>query len=257
MSPGNQGGPSELRGAADFDTTHWSVVLTAGHRSSPDSRKALSTLCQAYWYPLYAYARRRGRNVEEAQDLTQEFFARLLEKDYLAVAQPGRGRFRSFLLTAFKHFLANEWDKARAQKRGGGCAPISLDFATGESRYLREPADELTPERIYERQWALTLLEQVLARLRDEFVRAGKADLFEQLKVFITPRTTADCYAEAAGELSISQEAVRVAVHRLRRRYRQLLRAEISQTVAEPSDVEDEIRSLFSALGSQNPRKSL
>jgi RNA polymerase sigma-70 factor (ECF subfamily) len=189
--------------------------------------------------------------------LTQEFFARLLEKDYVGDADPERGKFRAFLLTAFKHFLANEWHKARAQKRGGGRAPISLDFAAGESRYLREPADELTPERIYDRQWALTLLEHVLARLREELVRAGQAELFEQLKVFITPSTTAAGYAAAAGELNISEGAVRVAVHRLRRRYRHLLRAEISQTVAEPSNVEDEIRSLFSALDSQNTRKTL
>jgi RNA polymerase sigma-70 factor (ECF subfamily) len=153
-------------------------------------------------------------------------------------------------LTAFKHFLANEWDKARAQKRGSGRAPISLDFVAGEARFVREPADELNPERIYEKHWALALLEQVLGRLRDEFVRAGKTDHFEQLKVFITPTTTTIGYAEVAAKLGISQGAVRVTVHRLRHRYRQLLRAEIAQTVAEPGDVEDEIRSLFSALGS-------
>jgi RNA polymerase sigma-70 factor (ECF subfamily) len=190
------------------------------------------------------------RNVDEAQDLTQGFFARLLEKDYLAVAQPERGRFRSFLLTAFKHFLTNEWDKARAQKRGGGRSPISLDFVAGEERFVREPADELTPERIYDRHWALALLEQVLGRLRDEFVRDGKADQFEQLKIFITPTTTTISYADVAAKLGVSQGAVRVAVHRLRHRYRQRLRAEIAQTVAEPGDVEDEIRSLFRALGS-------
>ena len=236
--------------AAQFATTHWSVVLAAGRRGSSDCEAALETLCKTYWCPLYAYVRRRVPDVHEAQDLTQAFFERLLEKDYVADADPKRGRFRAFLLTAFKHFLSKEWDKARAQKRGGGRAFISLDFAAGESRYLREPADELTPERVYDRQWALTLLEQVLARLRDEFVRAGQADLFEQLKVFITARTTAAGYAGTAGELNISEGAVRVAVHRLRRRYRQLLRAEIAQTVSEPGSVEDEIRSLFSALGS-------
>jgi RNA polymerase sigma-70 factor (ECF subfamily) len=226
------------------------VVLAAGHRSSPDSSKALSTLCQDYWYPLYAYARSVVRDVDEAQDLTQGFFTKLLEKDYLAIAQPERGRFRSFLLTAFKHFLANEWDKARAQKRGGGRSPVSLDFAAGEERYVREPADELTPERIYDKHWALTLLQQVLVRLRDDWVRAEKADHFEKLKIFITANTTAIDYAEVAAKLNTSQGAVRTSVCRLRRRYGQLLRAEIAQTVAEPGDVDDEIRSLFTALGS-------
>jgi RNA polymerase sigma-70 factor (ECF subfamily) len=248
MSPGNQGGPSELRGAADFDTTHWSVILAAGQRSSSGSSEALSALCQSYWYPLYAYARSAVRNADEAQDLTQEFFARLLEKDYLAVAQPQRGRFRSFLLTVFKRFLANEWDKARAQKRGGGRSPISLDFAAGERRYVCEPADDLTPERIYDRQWALTLLDRVLARLRAEFVQAGKDKHFDQLKAFLTGQKAAVSYAEVARELDMTEGAAKVAAHRMRRRYRELLRAEIAETVSGPEEVEDEIRRLFNTL---------
>jgi RNA polymerase sigma-70 factor (ECF subfamily) len=249
VSSFGKGETSEPGAAAHFDTTHWSVVLTAGHRSSPESRGALSALCQIYWYPLYAYARRRVRTAEDAQDLTQEFFARLLQKDYLAVVQPGRGRFRSFLLTAFKHFLANEWDKARAQKRGGGQSPISLDFTAGEERYVRQPADDVTPERIYERQWALTLLDRVLSRLRADYVRGGKDKHFEQLKVFLTGNEAAASYAQAARELEVSEGAARVAAHRMRRRYRELLRAEIAETVSDPGEVEDEIRRLFNTLG--------
>jgi len=248
MSPGD--GESSEEGGARFDTTHWSVVLAAGHPSSPDSSRALATLCQSYWYPLYVYVRRKVRNTDEAQDLTQEFFATLLEKEYLAVARPQRGRFRSFLLTAFKNFLANEWDKRKAQKRGGSHSPIPLDFTVGEDRYLREPADELTPERIYERQWALTLLDRVLGRLRDEFVQAGKEEHFDRLKLFLTGQKAAVSYTDVARDLGTSEGAAKVAVHRMRRRYRELLRAEIAETVSGPGEVEDEIRSLFNTLGS-------
>jgi RNA polymerase sigma factor (sigma-70 family) len=245
--------PSDMRPAAGkrhFATTQWSVVLAAGRRSSPDSSEALAALCQTYWYPLYAYVRRRVGNVHEAQDLTQAFFAKVLEKNYLAVAQPERGKFRAFLLTSFKNFLANEWDKARTLKRGGGKAPIPLDFESGESRFSFEPIDDLTPERLYDKQWALTLLKQVLGRLREEFMRAGKEQQFLHLKVFITGEASLGAYAEAARELGMTEGAAKVAAHRLRRRYRELLRAEIAQTVAEPSEVDDEIRSLFATLGS-------
>jgi RNA polymerase sigma-70 factor (ECF subfamily) len=207
-------------------------------------------LCEAYWYPLYAYVRRRVPTTDEAQDLTQEFFVTLLEKNYLAVAQPQRGRFRAFLLTSLKHFLANEWDKAKAQKRGGPRKPVSLDFDAGESRYRLEPADELTPERLYEKQWTLTLLDRVLSRLREEFVAAGKREHFEQLKAFLAGGNTSVSYTETARELGISEGAAKVAAHRLRQRYRQLLRSEIAHTVAEPGDVDDEIRHLFESLGS-------
>ena len=249
MSQEQQSETPDPAGAAEFDTTHWSVVLAAGHRSSPDSSEALATLCRAYWYPLYAYVRRRVQDVHEAQDLTQEFFTQLLEKNLLAVAHPERGRFRAFLLTAFRHFLVNEWEKAKAQKRGGGRAPIPLDFSSGEHGLTLEPTDELTPERLYDRQWAVTLLDHVMARLREEHVRAGKEKHFELLKVFLTGQTASVSYAQVAGELGISEGAATVAAHRLRRRYRELLRAEIAQTVAEPDEVEDEIRSLFTSLG--------
>lgn len=190
MSPGQDGRNALGEGAEQFATTHWSLVLAAGRRSSPDSNEALSELCRTYWYPLYVYVRRRVPHADEAQDLTQEFFTRLLEKNYLSAATPTRGRFRAFLLTAVQHFLANEWDKARAQKRGGGQVVISLDFRSGESRYSVEPADGSTPERLYERQWVLTLLDHVLARLGEELALAGKSRDFQQLKVFITSEGT-------------------------------------------------------------------
>ena len=224
--------------------------MAAGLRSSTRSNDALAALCGAYWYPLYAYVRRRVRDVDEAQDLTQEFFSQLLEKNYLAVAQPGRGKFRAFLLTSFKNFLANERDKAGALKRGGGKAPIPLDFESGETRFSLEPIDDLTPDGLYDRQWVLTLLNHVLDRVREELIRAGKEQVFEHLKLFITGETVPGGYAEAAAKLGMTEGAAKVAAHRLRQRYRALLRDEISQTVAEPSDVDDEIRSLFATLGS-------
>jgi len=233
-----------------FDTTHWSVVLAAGHRSSPDSDMALESLCRTYWYPLYAYARRRVPNAHEAQDLTQEFFSRLLEKNYVAEADPGRGRFRAFLLTAFKHFLSKEWDKTKAQKRGGGQSVVSLDFDFGETRYALEPADEETPERLFDRQWAITAMDQVLSQLRSEFVQGGREEQFERLKVFLSGRPAAGSYEKAAVSLGMSVGAVQVAAHRLRRRYRELLEQEIAQTVASPDDIQDEVHSLFAALGS-------
>jgi RNA polymerase sigma-70 factor (ECF subfamily) len=238
---------SSSSAASEFASTHWSLVLAAGRRSLPASDEALAALCRSYWYPLYAYARRRLAHLQEAQDLTQDFFARLFEKNILASAQPERGHFRSFLLAAFKNFLTNEGEKARAQKRGGGQAPLSLDFQAGDSRYALEPAHEWTPERLFERQWALTLLEQVLAKLRAEFAKAGKEKHFEHLKAHLTGEAAAS-YADAAGELNMSEGAVKVAVHRLRGRYRELLRGEVAQTVANPEDVDDEIRRLFEAL---------
>jgi RNA polymerase sigma factor (sigma-70 family) len=237
-------------GSRQFATTRWSLVLAAGQRSSPQSSAALATLCENYWYPLYAYVRRRGHEADEAQDFTQAYFARLLEKNDLAAADPGRGRFRSFLLTSLKHFLANEWDRARAEKRGGGRSLLSIDFGTAEERYRAEPSHDLTPEKIFERRWALVLLENVLARLHDESVQAGKTDSFDRLKGSLTGEQTAVTYGQLAAELNMSEGAVKVAVHRLRRRYRELLRAEIEETVADPQEIDQEIRDLFSALGS-------
>ena len=238
------------RGESDFRTTHWSMVLTAGRRSSPQSDEALAALCRIYWYPLYVYARRRASDPHEAQDLTQAFFARLLEKNTLAVADPQRGKFRSFLLTCFKNFLANERDKATAAKRGGGMSPIPLDFVWGESQFSREPVEKLTPDRHFDRQWALTLLDHVLETLRTEFRRASKEEHFDQLKAFIGGEDAAISYAEAAQRLGMTPGAAKVAAHRLRRRYRDLLRAEIAQTLADPEEVQEEINRLFAALGS-------
>ena len=176
---------SDPSGSAKFTTTRWSIVNSAGHNSSPDAQVALESLCQAYWFPLYAYVRKRVVNVEEAKDLTQTFFERLLEKQYLAEAKPERGLFRSFLITAFKHFLSKEWEKARAEKRGGGRVVLPLDFQVGDSRISHEPTCDLTPEQVYEQQWAITLLERVMNRLRAEYEDAGKREQFEHLKDFI------------------------------------------------------------------------
>jgi RNA polymerase sigma-70 factor (ECF subfamily) len=242
---GNDSAPT---GGAGFALTHWSVVLAAGRDDSVRAHDALEKLCRAYWFPIYAFVRRRGHSPHDAQDLTQEFFARLLEKNYLAGVDRAKGRFRSFLLGAVKHFLANEWDKARAQKRGGGKSPVPIDFSSAETSFGVEPADQWTAEKIFDRRWALALLELVLRRLREEHVRDGKEKLFEQLKPTLTEASRSISYAEIATRLGSSEGAVKVAVHRLRQRYRELLRAEIADTVASPADVEDEIRNLFAAL---------
>jgi RNA polymerase sigma-70 factor (ECF subfamily) len=235
--------------ARHFHTTRWSLVLAAGQQASAASHEALGALCQLYWYPLYAFARRQVSQAEEAQDLTQEFFARLLEKDYLRAADPERGKFRSFLLTAFKHFLAKERDRARAQKRGGGQQVLPLDFQAGEQRYSREPAHEVTAEKLFERRWALTLLDRVLARLRGEFEVAGKQTLFERLKGCLAgEKNPGGSYQELASDLQMTEGAVKVAVYRLRRRYQELLLEEIAQTVAAPEEIEDELRHLFEAV---------
>lgn len=234
--------------ASSFATTRWSMVLVAGHNSSPDADAALATLCETYWFPLYAYARRRGHNANEAQDVTQEFFARLIEKDYVAAADPERGRFRAFLLTTFKHFLSKERDKGKAQKRGGGRSPLSLDFASGESRYVTGVTDTLTPEQLYDRQWTVALLDRVMRRLEEEMRESGKADWFDRLKEFIVGSSGGATYAKAAESLGATEAAAKMATHRMRKRYRVLLRREIAETVEHVADVEDEIRSLFATL---------
>jgi RNA polymerase sigma-70 factor (ECF subfamily) len=248
MPPPDRSSDSRYAGGKSFATTHWSLVLAAGRGSRPEAAASLATLCETYWYPLYYYVRRCGYRAEEAQDLTQEFFATLLEKGSLKVADPERGRFRSFLLASLNHFLANEWDRACARKRGGGRV-LSLDIAGAESRYALEPADDLTAERLFERRWATTLLDLVLARLREEFVREGQDRVFERLKGFLGGAVADASYGEVAADLGMTEAAVKMAVHRLRRRYRRLLRAEIAQTVALPEQVDDEIRRLFAALG--------
>jgi RNA polymerase sigma factor (sigma-70 family) len=234
--------------AREFASTRWSLVAAAGLRDSPEAEAALASLCRLYWYPLYAYARRRLPSAEDAQDLTQGFFAQLLEKDYLRQADRQRGRFRSFLLTAFKHFLSKEHERAHAQKRGGGRTTVPLDFQSGERRYQCEPNHAATPEALYERQWALTLLEQTLAQLRQEQTLSAKERLFECLKGTLTGEDAGRPYSDIAAELGISAEAIKVAVYRLRRRYAELLRAAIAQTVTSAEEIEDELRSLFAAL---------
>jgi RNA polymerase sigma-70 factor (ECF subfamily) len=235
--------------AAEFGSTRWSVVLAAGDLSTPAAQEALTQLCHDYWYPLYFYVRRRIGDVHESQDLIQEFFARLLEKNVLAAADPQRGRFRAFLLTSLRNFLANEWAKARADKRTPGTVARPLNLESGERRYRREPADDLTPERLYEQRWAETLLDHVVHRLREEYVRSGKTDHFEQLQGFLTGKNPEMSYREAADTLGISEGAAMVMAHRMRRRYRDLLRSEIAQTVTHPSAIDDEIAHLFAVLG--------
>lgn len=228
-----------------FQTTHWSVVLAAAEADSPASRDALATLCQAYWPPLYAFVRRRGYAPAEAEDLTQSYFARLLEKNYLGEVRAEAGRFRSFLLASVSHFLANEWDREHARKRRPDRGIISLDADEAERRYSDEPADQLTPERLYERQWAATVLGRVLEVLRDEFVSAGEWERFDRLKSYLTGSSPAAPYVEVASELGLSEAAVKTAVHRLRRRYGELLRQEIGALVQDPSEVDDELRYLL------------
>jgi RNA polymerase sigma-70 factor (ECF subfamily) len=239
--------PASGVAASGFQTTRWSMVLRAGGRDR-EAAEALAALCDRYWYPLYAYVRRRVANVDEAQDLTQGFFARLLEKNALAAACPDRGRFRGFLLGSIKNFLANARDQAQAQKRGGDRRCLSIDFASGESRLHFEPADDLTPDRVFDRQWALTLLACVMERLQAEYATLGKAAQFERLKETLTGDRERLPYAELGAELGISEEAARQAAARLRKRYRALLRQEVAQTVDEPADVDDEIRRLFEVL---------
>jgi len=232
-----------------FTNTHWSVVLAAGDGGSPQCQEALEELCRAYWFPLYAFVRRRGYEMHDAQDLTQGFFARLLEKDYLRAVDRNKGKFRSFLLVALEHFLTNEWRNARAQKRGGKSHVISLDDDSAEQQYGQVPASDASPERLFEQQWATTLLAQVVASLREEFAGSGKAALFDELKISLTGEKHAASYAKLAVRLSTTEAALKMAVSRMRQRYGELLRAEIAKTVSGPEQVEEELRALFTALG--------
>ena len=235
--------------AGQFAETHWSGVLSAGRGDDTRAHAALARLCLTYWYPLYAFVRRHGQSPEDAQDLTQGFFAHLLEHDALAGVHPAQGKFRSFLLASLRHFLANDWHRAQAQKRGGGRVPVSLDATSAETRYRMEPADQDSPDRVFERNWAVALMEQVLTRLRSEQARLGKGAQFEQLRDSLMGDPAAPRYADLGAQLGMSEDAVKTAVSRLRRRYRELLREEIAQTVTRPSEVEEEIRHLFAALG--------
>jgi DNA-directed RNA polymerase specialized sigma24 family protein len=231
-----------------FVTTRWTVVLHAGRKSSPHSDRALGELCQTYWYPLYAYVRRKGKTKEDAEDLVQAFFEKFLAKNYLEGLSAERGKFRAFLLASLKHFLANEWDKAQRQKRGGGVTHLSLDWQSAEERYHLDPPDPASPDKAFDREWALALLERVIARLRDECTATGKSGLFEQSRGFLMVGEAAIPYAEAARTLGWEEGAMRVAVHRLRKRYRELLRDEIAQTLTDPAQVAEELRALQAAL---------
>jgi RNA polymerase sigma factor (sigma-70 family) len=231
-----------------FATTQWSVVLAAGQATGAESQAALSKLCTLYWYPLYAYARRRGLNADQAADVTQGFFARLLEQKIVRTADPERGKFRSYLLGAFKHYLSHEWARARARKRGGGRRFVPLDPHEAEARYSLEPAHELTAERLFDRRWALTVLELAMEELGRQCARSGKERHFQLCRPFLSGGDGA-AYRAAGGEVGLAEGAVRVLVHRLRRRYRQLLREQLGQTVSSPEQVDEEIRDLFDAVG--------
>ncbi|HEY7335116.1 MAG TPA: hypothetical protein VH639_09545 [Bryobacteraceae bacterium] len=235
-----------LPGRDQFPTTRWTLVVAAGDPQRKEARSALGSLCENYWYPLYAFVRRRGYPADEAQDLTQEFFTRVLEGRYLAHADREKGRFRSFLLTSLKFFVADEEDRRRARKRGGGQI-VPLEFSRGEERYQREPAHDETPERIFDRRWALSVLDRVMEKLRDEFVQHGRPEHFERLKVFLLGQSDAP-YAALAREMNTSEGALKVAIHRLRKRYRELFRQEILDTVADPAEVESELRYLAAVL---------
>ena len=233
-----------------FVTTHWSLIARAAHGDPAQAQPALEELCQAYWYPLYAFVRRLGRSPQDAEDLTQSFFARLLEKNYVADAEPDKGKFRTFLLVVLKRFLANEWDREHARKRGGFQKLLSIDQALAESRWAAEPGHESAPDLLFERQWAKTLLDLVLGRLEQEYTDTGRAALFAQLRPCLARGESARSYADIAGSLGLTEPAVKMAVQRLRARYRQILREEIGKTVLRPEDIDAEIRHLFTTFGS-------
>ena len=230
-----------------FETTQWSLVVAAGAGSSSQSKAALEDLCARYWMPLYAHVRRMGKSPDEASDLTQGFFAKLIEKNYAGQADSVRGRFRTFLLSSLTYYVANEWDRARAEKRGGTRKVLSLDFQVGEMRFLQEPQCAESAERQFERDWAVTLLERVLDSLEAEYDSKGKSELFDVLRSYLTPYPEEN-YAEAAKKLGLSRDAIKVAVHRMRLRYRQLLREEIASTVIDREEVDDEVRRLFATF---------
>jgi RNA polymerase sigma factor (sigma-70 family) len=240
--------PSTEAAAGQFAATHWSAIVRAGGSNSPAASEALEQLCRIYWYPLYAFARRHGCNPSDAEDLTQTFFTRLLGQNLIARADPAKGRFRTFLLTLFKRFLANEWHREHAQKRGGFQAVVSIDSALAESRFGAEPAHGERPDALFERQWAVTLLDQVMNRLREEYVASGRGSLFEHLEACLIRDAAALPYTEIAVQLNLAEAAVKMAMHRLRGRYQAILREEIGKTVASPEEVELELQDLFNVF---------
>ncbi len=245
-------GPAESANtrSSNFASTQWSVVLSAAKDDPKISHDALETLCRAYWQPLYGYVRRSGRSREEAEDLVQGFFQGFLAHNSIAGADRQRGRFRAFLLACLKNYMLNEWNRERRQKRGGNATHLSLDWRDAETRYQLEPAETSSPDRLYAREWALALLDQVLRRLREESASAGKPDQFDQLKAYLTVSKTNIPYEQAARDLNMTEGSVRVAVHRLRKRYRTILRDEVGRTLASREQLDDEMRALFAALSS-------
>ena len=245
----NSEGPrDERRPCGLFATTHWSVILTARDGNESQTHDALSRLCEAYWYPLYAYLRRRGFASSDAEDITQSFLAYLLSKDFLARVKPEHGKFRSFLLASLNHFVSDHLDKEHRQKRGGGQRILSLDAAHAEQRYGLEPADEMDPQKIFERRWALTLVEAALRRMESEAASAGKLELFHRLKTALVGERSALSYSEIGQSAGLSEGAIKVAAHRMRQRFRELFREEIAQTVSQPGEIEEEIQFLFQVL---------
>ncbi len=240
-----------------FSTTQWTAVLGVSHTDPERAAAALEELCRKYWYPVYAFLRRQGVGPHEAEDLTQSFYAFLLEYEALKKASRERGKFRTFLLTALTNYVRNEWDKAQAQKRGGGRRVLSLDEMAAEERYRHEPVDSLTPEKLFERRWALTLIEQVLARLKEEYFERGQTDVFKTLEPGLTGEVAPKLHASWAAALNLSEGAVRVALHRLRRRFGELLRNELGHTVADPAEVDEELRHLFRAMAGAEPATGL
>jgi RNA polymerase sigma-70 factor (ECF subfamily) len=230
-----------------FATTQWNVVLAARDGTDTEARRALESLCEAYWYPLYAYVRRRGHAADEARDLTQAFFADLLSRDFLAAVDRSKGRFRSFLLASLEHFLSHERDKERTLKKGGGVRFLPLDIDVAETRYRHEPADPLTPELVFERRWGLMVMERAMERLQVES-SGDQPERFEHLKPYLTGSEPHTQYREIAASLGMTESAVKAAVHRLRQRYGRLLRAEIAETVADPAEVDDEVRHLLTVV---------
>ena len=249
MSPDARAGGAMAANRVAFQTTHWSVVLAARDQEASIGRDALAQLCSAYWYPLYAFVRSRGNSPADSEDLTQEFFRRFLEKNSLLSVAPAAGKFRTFLLTCLTNFLVKEWERGRAQRRGGGRSPVPLDASTAETRFSMEPADHSTPEAMFEKRWALAVLEQTMKALQDEYRERNRAEGFEELKGFLPGGQGSESRVEVAAKRNISVNAVDVAVHRLRQRFGTLLREQVAQTVSSESEIDEEIRYLMSVLG--------
>lgn len=234
--------------SSSFATTHWSVVFAAGDANSPQARAALESLCRSYWYPLYAYVRRRGRNAHDAQDLTQAFFLQLLDHGYLSHADPRKGRFRTFLLVALNRFLTNEWNHERALKRGGAFSFLSWDECKAEERYAAEPFARDSAELLFEQRWALTVVERAMNRLQQEFAAGDKKELFENLKGVLTGDATSEPYATLAQRFQMTEAAIKMTAMRMRRRFGEILREEVANTLTNPTDLSDELRHLLAVL---------